>query len=89
MSILYKVTYGYQTGLCRAVDGDDAYDYMERRIGLDNGPIEIEGADETDEAHFKAMGGGYIYTTPAARKEDKEACNESHPGSVIESEVDV
>lgn len=71
-STLYKVTFGHQTGLCRAVDALDCEEYMERRIGLDNGPVKVEWATGDDEAWFKGMGGGYIYETSAARREDKE-----------------
>ena len=71
-STLYKVSFFHNTGLCRAMDEDDAYDYMIRRIGTDNGPLDIKEAGETDEAWFKGMGGGYVYETPAARREDKE-----------------
>lgn len=74
MSTLYTVTFagGRQTGLCYAVDSNDAGDYMERHIGRDNGPLLIAPASENDEAWFKSMGGGYIHRTPAARKEDEE-----------------
>ena len=72
MSTLYKVTFAGNTGLCRAVDADDAGEYMDRRIGLDNGPVYIDIASDEDEGWFKGMGGGYIYETPAARAEDKE-----------------
>lgn len=34
--------------------------------------LSFEGEVEDDEAWFKGMGGGYIYQTPAARREDKE-----------------
>lgn len=72
MSTLYRVSFAHNTGLCRAVDDDDAYEYMIRRIGADNGPLDIEEADEDDKAWFKGMGGGHIYETPAARREDKD-----------------
>lgn len=71
MSELYKITFGQNTGLCRAVDADDAGEYMDKRIGLDNGPVDVDVASDEDEAWFKGMGGGYIYETPAARAEDK------------------
>ena len=71
MSILYKVTFGHQMGLVRAVDADDANAHMERRIGTDNGPIDIEEADEDDESWFKGMGGNDIITTRAARLEQE------------------
>jgi hypothetical protein len=72
MSTLYKMTFGHQTGLCRAVDANDCEKYMERRIGLDNGPVKVELATEDDEAWFKGMGGGFIYCTPEAHQEDRE-----------------
>ena len=72
MITLYKVSYGGNTGLCQAVDGDDAYEYMARRIGLDNSPIDVVEADEQDERWFTNMGGGYVHKTPAARREEKE-----------------
>lgn len=72
MSILYKVSFGCNMGLVRAVDADDAEEYMTRRIGTDNGPIDIDAADEDDESWFKGMGGNDIATTPAARREDRE-----------------
>lgn len=74
MSTLYKVTHGHQMGLVRAAGMDDAYDYMERRLGTD-AEIVVEMADENDESWFEMMGGGYTYETPAARQEDKEAAS--------------
>ena len=71
-SILYKVSFSGNTGLCRAVSEDDAYEYMIRRIGKDNGPLDIEEANQDDQSWFKRMCGGYIYQTPAARREDKD-----------------
>ena len=71
MSTLYTVKFNHQMGLVRAVDYDDAFAHMERRLGTD-ADINIEEASEDDEGWFKTMGGGYIDTTKAARQEDKE-----------------
>ena len=67
MSQLYRVTFGHQMSIVRAVDYDDAFEHMERRLGTDAN-IEVEDADEDDEAWFKGMGGGEIDVTARARK---------------------
>lgn len=71
MSTLYKVSLdGGSYGLVRAIDGDDASEYIEKRVR--RFVSDVERATDQDVRNFEAMGGNHIYTTREARQEDKD-----------------